>query len=149
MPGFLQPLDSSGYMKVKLESPELFLRCRPKSFKLEPCLWILIELNANVGSAKTVAWHVPAGNDAHTNIVATATFASALICALSVFVFTIYFSKNFVQVPPVFWGNGITLVLPVELFMNTLLIVIFVISSLVCMISYFNKMFDCLFSSNI
>ncbi|XP_074563534.1 uncharacterized protein LOC141820160 isoform X2 [Curcuma longa] len=96
------PLDSSGYMKVKLESPELFLRCRPKSFKLEPCLWILIELNANVGSAKTVAWHVPAGNDAHRNIVATATFASALICALSVFVFTIYFSKNFVQVPPVF-----------------------------------------------
>ncbi|XP_042459153.1 phosphatidylinositol-glycan biosynthesis class X protein-like isoform X2 [Zingiber officinale] len=97
------PLDGSGYMKVKLESPELFLRCRPKSLKLEPCLWTLIELNANAGSVKTVAWHVPAGNDAHRNIVAIATFASALICALSVFVFTIYFSKNnFVLVPPVF-----------------------------------------------
>ncbi|WOL18135.1 phosphatidylinositol-glycan biosynthesis class X protein [Canna indica] len=85
------PLNESGYAEVRFELPDLFLRCRPKILHSEPCSWTLIELDAR--PAKTVLWYIPAGNNAHKDVVSNFTFVSALVCALSIVVFALSFSR--------------------------------------------------------
>ncbi|XP_038981930.1 uncharacterized protein LOC103723332 isoform X5 [Phoenix dactylifera] len=70
------PLDSSGYARIEIGRPDLFIRCRPKQLQPESCSWTLKNLGA--GYAKNVMWQVPCGNEAHTGIVSSITFATAL-----------------------------------------------------------------------
>ncbi|EHA8591573.1 phosphatidylinositol-glycan biosynthesis class X protein [Cocos nucifera] len=86
------PLDSSGYARIEIGRPDLFVRCRPKQLQSESCLWTLKNLGA--GYAKNVMWQVPCGNEAHTGIVSGITFASALTCALLIVLSAIYFSGS-------------------------------------------------------
>ncbi|XP_038981917.1 uncharacterized protein LOC103721745 isoform X9 [Phoenix dactylifera] len=71
------PLDSSGYARIEIGRPDLFIRCRPKQLQPESCSWTLKILGA--GYAKNVMWQVPCGNEAHTGIVSSITFATALM----------------------------------------------------------------------
>ncbi|XP_010930314.1 uncharacterized protein [Elaeis guineensis] len=86
------PLDSSGYARIEIGRPDLFVRCRPKQLQPESCSWTLKNLGA--GYAKNVMWQVPCGNEAHTGIVSSITFASALTCALVIVLSAIYFSGS-------------------------------------------------------
>lgn len=88
----MQPLESSGYAKIEIGKPDLFVRCRPKQLQPESCSWTVKNLGA--GYAKNVMWQVPSGNEAHTGIVSSITFASALTCALLIVLSAIYFSGS-------------------------------------------------------
>ncbi|XP_038981911.1 phosphatidylinositol-glycan biosynthesis class X protein-like isoform X3 [Phoenix dactylifera] len=86
------PLDSSGYARIEIGRPDLFIRCRPKQLQPESCSWTLKILGA--GYAKNVMWQVPCGNEAHTGIVSSITFATALMCVLLIVLSAIYFSGS-------------------------------------------------------
>ncbi|XP_038981927.1 phosphatidylinositol-glycan biosynthesis class X protein-like isoform X2 [Phoenix dactylifera] len=86
------PLDSSGYARIEIGRPDLFIRCRPKQLQPESCSWTLKNLGA--GYAKNVMWQVPCGNEAHTGIVSSITFATALTCVLLIVLSAIYFSGS-------------------------------------------------------
>lgn len=83
------PLDASGYARVEMGTPDIFLCCRPKSSKHESFDWTVG--NLNVGSAKNVFWLVPCGDEGHTRFVSLGTFVSALFSALLLVFSAVYF----------------------------------------------------------
>ncbi|XP_073005549.1 uncharacterized protein [Typha latifolia] len=82
------PLDSSGYARVEITKPDLFIRYRPKGHA-DPCLWAIANLEAQ--TAGTVNWQIPCGNEAHRGVVSSITFLSALVSALLIVLSAIYF----------------------------------------------------------
>jgi phosphatidylinositol glycan class X len=81
------PLDGSGYSNVEISQPDLYISCRKKDIDND-CRWGVTVLE--VGPTETVKWLIPCGDEAHTTVVSSLTFLSALICALSI-VFTSIF----------------------------------------------------------
>ncbi|KAJ3708334.1 hypothetical protein LUZ61_012039 [Rhynchospora tenuis] len=83
------PLDSSGYSKVEIPQPDLYIRCRKKGID-KGCQWGVSVIE--VEPTETVNWLIPCGDDAHNTVVSSVTFLSALVCALSI-VFTSSFYR--------------------------------------------------------
>ncbi|KAJ4810322.1 Phosphatidylinositol-glycan biosynthesis class X protein [Rhynchospora pubera] len=82
------PLDSSGYSNVEISQPDLYIRCRKKGIAKD-CQWGVSVIE--VESTETVNWLIPCGDDAHSTVVSSVTFLSALICALSIVFASIFY----------------------------------------------------------
>lgn len=85
------PLNSNGYVEVVIGRPDIFLRCRPEEVQNETCSWGVRNLDS---VTKSVVWRIPCGNEAHTGIVSSVTFVSALLCSLAIVFSAIRFSTN-------------------------------------------------------
>lgn len=86
----MQPLDRSGYAVVEMGLPDIFMRCitREKP-QANNCVSItrveIVDTNTT-----PVAWRVPSGNKEHSGLVSAATFTSALLSTLFIFISAIY-----------------------------------------------------------
>ncbi|KAJ3698928.1 hypothetical protein LUZ61_002633 [Rhynchospora tenuis] len=75
------PLDGSGYSNVEISQPDLYIRCRKRDIDND-CQWSVSV--RELGPTEKVKWRIPCGDDAHSTIVSSVTFLSALLCALSI-----------------------------------------------------------------
>lgn len=83
-----QPLDGTGYSRVDISQPDLYKRCRKKDTD-KICQRGVVALE--VGPTEVVKWLIPCGDEAHTKVVSSATFLSALVCALSIVYASIFY----------------------------------------------------------
>ncbi|KAJ4792528.1 Phosphatidylinositol-glycan biosynthesis class X protein [Rhynchospora pubera] len=75
------PLDGSAYSNIEISRPDLYIRCRKRNIDKD-CQWgVSIR---ELGPTEKVKWRIPCGDDAHSTIVSSVTFLSALVCALSI-----------------------------------------------------------------
>nr|CAD1827971.1 unnamed protein product [Ananas comosus var. bracteatus] len=86
------PLDVSGYATVDIGGPDLLLRFRPKEVSSNSCFWSVTPVD--VGPAKMVKWQIPCGRKAHSGIVSTITFVSALVGAMSIVFSAVFYSPK-------------------------------------------------------
>ncbi|KAL5972693.1 hypothetical protein ACLOJK_039498 [Asimina triloba] len=73
------PLDAcgSGYSRVEMGLPNLFLHCKREEAEHEDCLWTSITWNTEFTGNEDTIWYIPCGNPAHAGIVTIVTFLSA------------------------------------------------------------------------
>ncbi|KAJ6833542.1 phosphatidylinositol-glycan biosynthesis class X protein [Iris pallida] len=86
------PLDASGYAKVTIGKPDLFLRCKPKELHYQACSWTIVSLGAR--SASSVVWLVPCGDGAVAGVVSSITLVASLVCSLLIVSSAVCFSRN-------------------------------------------------------
>ncbi|XP_020086549.1 uncharacterized protein LOC109708971 [Ananas comosus] len=86
------PLDVSGYATVDIGGPDLLLRFRPKEVSSNSCFWSVTPVD--VGPAKMVKWQIPCGSEAHSGMVSTITFVSALVGAMSIVFSAVFYSPK-------------------------------------------------------
>ncbi|XP_074264670.1 uncharacterized protein LOC141587135 isoform X2 [Silene latifolia] len=74
------PLEESGYVTVRFDIPDLFLRCKSKNNEEEPArTCLLTPIAGNDGlKAHDIKWSIPAGMEAHARTVSVVTFITAL-----------------------------------------------------------------------
>lgn len=90
----LQPLEESGYSRIELGAPDLFMRCsiEAKSHN-QSCLLMLKDNGVALGNGPVV-WRVPSGIKAHARAVSIVTFISAILSTLSIVLTSVYYSST-------------------------------------------------------
>ena len=88
----LQPLDESGYSRVKFGPPDLFVCCSIKGTSHnQSCLFTSTSEGAELESGEIV-WRIPSGIKTHARIVSVVTFISALLSTLLIVLTCIFYS---------------------------------------------------------
>ncbi|KAI3949116.1 hypothetical protein MKW92_019724 [Papaver armeniacum] len=88
------PLDGSGYSKVEMGIPDLFIHCTTESIAVcEKCLWVKTAERIK-SLADAVVWRIPSGNKAHSQVVSYVTFTAALLSTMLIVLAAIYYSAN-------------------------------------------------------
>ncbi|PIA39815.1 hypothetical protein AQUCO_02600343v1 [Aquilegia coerulea] len=76
------PLDKSGYSRVEMGVPDIFMRCITKEkSQRNNCIWIT-EAESAESNTSHVVWRIPSGNNEHSVFVSSITFLSALLSTL-------------------------------------------------------------------
>ncbi|KAB5573851.1 hypothetical protein DKX38_001045 [Salix brachista] len=89
-----QPLDDSGYSKVKFGEPDLFLSCSMEG-NGENESWLHLPTNDMAGPRTAdVVWRIPSGTRAHTGIVSAVTFLAASTSNLLIALASIFYSDS-------------------------------------------------------
>ncbi|MCL7027967.1 hypothetical protein MKW94_003573 [Papaver nudicaule] len=88
------PLDGSGYSKVEMGIPDLFISCTTeRNAECERCLWV--KRAEQIKSIATdVVWRIPSGNKAHSQVVSHVTFTAAFFSMALIAVTAIYHSPD-------------------------------------------------------
>jgi hypothetical protein len=88
----LQPVDESGYSRVKFGAPDLFVRCSMEGkTHNQSFLSTLTSDDAELESGEIV-WRIPAGMKTHAGVVSFVTFISALLSTLFIVLTCIFYS---------------------------------------------------------
>ena len=78
----LQPLDKSGYSRVKFGPPDLFVFCSIEGTSHnQSCLFTSTSISSELESGEIV-WRIPSGIKTHARIVSVVTFILALLSTL-------------------------------------------------------------------
>ncbi|KAJ0054265.1 hypothetical protein Pint_03476 [Pistacia integerrima] len=79
-----QPLDESGYSRIKFSDPDLFMHCCIKGkLQNQSCLFISATDHAE-SKTEAAVWRIPSGIKAHSEIVSVVTFISAILSTLAI-----------------------------------------------------------------
>ena len=88
----LQPLDKSGYSRVKFGPPDLFVFCSIEGTSHnQSCLFTSTSISSELESGEIV-WRIPSGIKTHARIVSIVTFISALLSTLLIVLTCIFYS---------------------------------------------------------
>ncbi|XP_076930795.1 uncharacterized protein LOC143595730 [Bidens hawaiensis] len=87
------PLGNHGYTRVEFAPPNLFVHCIVKGDPLNQSCIFSSTIEGVRSSSPAIVWEVPSGIVEHTKIVSMATFISAVLGALSIFIACIYYSE--------------------------------------------------------
>ncbi|OVA02881.1 Glycosylphosphatidylinositol-mannosyltransferase I [Macleaya cordata] len=88
------PLGGSGYSRVVMDSPDLFIRCSiEQKSQYENCLW-MTTVERIESPADAVVWRIPSGNKAHSGVVSIVTFISAFLSTVSIVLAAVYSSDT-------------------------------------------------------
>ncbi|MCL7022319.1 hypothetical protein MKW94_030505 [Papaver nudicaule] len=85
------PLDGSGYSKVEVGIPDVFIGCTAECDSVcERCLWV--KTVEPMTSQADVVWRIPSGDKAHSEVVSYVTFTAAFLSTLLI-VFPVIFTN--------------------------------------------------------
>ena len=88
----LQPLDKSGYSRVKFGPPDLFMCCSIEGASHnQSCLFTSTSISSELESGEIV-WRIPSGIKTHARIVSVVTFILPLLPTLLIVLTCIFYS---------------------------------------------------------
>ena len=88
----LQPLDKSGYSRVKFGPPNLFMSCSIEGTSHnQSCLFTSTSISSELESGEIV-WRIPSGIKTHARIVSVVTFILPLLPTLLIVLTCIFYS---------------------------------------------------------
>ena len=90
---FWQPVDESGYSRVKFGAPDLFVRCSTEDKSdNQSFLFTLTGGDDDELESGEIVWRIPAGIKTHAGVVSFVTFISALLSTLFIVLTCIFYS---------------------------------------------------------
>lgn len=91
---FLQPVDESGYSRVKFGAPDLFVRCSIEGKSHNQSILFTLTSGSDDAELESgeIVWRIPAGIKTHAGVVSSVTFISALLSTLFIVLTCIFYS---------------------------------------------------------
>ncbi|XP_068640475.1 uncharacterized protein [Aristolochia californica] len=87
------PLDGSGYSRVELGALITFIHCKEKESQ-HNCFWMSTAQDEESITSAGIIWQIPCGDGAHTRVVSTITFVSALVSVFSIILTALFYSSQ-------------------------------------------------------